>query len=214
ALYEIVEEQVENGVIKYIDDKYKSPLTPELEQEIFASLDFEFLQRQFLEMENEMTKIPAEDFVSALKRFMLRFLSVDSNKDNEPLSLYFGDPSLNLWASWISEELVDNCFPESLLVKHTFEAFMLVSARVETIKKQMPSVTKTVAIASPPITKVVTTKKAPKTKAKSTSTLFATRKSRSNISSSNETKNLGAATSKTQLTKTSTSQKKVIVKKG
>ncbi|CAG8450066.1 601_t:CDS:10, partial [Dentiscutata heterogama] len=216
SLYEIVEEQVANGIIEYIDDKYKSPLTPELEQEIITSLDFELRQRQFLEFEFEMTKIPAEDFVSALKRFMLRFLSVDSNKDNEPLSLYFGDPSLNLWASWINEEVVDNCFPENLLVKHIFEAFMLVSARIETIKKQLPSATKTVATNSPPITKVVTSKKAPKTISKSTSTLFATRKSTPKISSSNGTRSLEATASKTQLTKTSTSQvqKKDTVKKG
>ncbi|CAG8510048.1 23700_t:CDS:10 [Cetraspora pellucida] len=213
SLYEVVEEQVANGVIKYIDDKYRSPLTSELEQEIISSLNFELRQRQFFEP--EMTKIPAEDFVSALKRFMLRFLSVDSNKENEPLSLYFGDPTLNLWASWISEEVVDNCFPENLLVKHIFEAFMLVSGRIETIKKQMPSVTKTVAVNSPPITKVVTSKKAPKPNSKSPSTLFATRKSKSKTSSSNETKNLEATTSKPQSTKTFTSQmqKKNIVKK-
>ncbi|RIB28541.1 hypothetical protein C2G38_2028448 [Gigaspora rosea] len=216
SLYEIVEEQVANGIIKYIDDKYKSPLTLELEQEIITSLDFELGRRQFLEFEFEMTKIPAEDFVSALKRFMLRFLSVDSNKDNEPLSLYFGDPTLNLWASWINEEVIDNCFPENLLVKHIYEAFMFISSKIETIKKQIPSVTKTVAINSPPITKVVTSKKASKTISKSTSTLFATRKLKPKSSSSTETRSLETTTSKTQLTKPSTSQvqKKVTVKKG
>ncbi|CAG8501288.1 19530_t:CDS:2 [Dentiscutata erythropus] len=141
---------------------------------------------------------------------------LDSNKDNEPLSLYFGDPTLNLWASWINEEVVDNCFPENLLVKHIFEAFMLVSARIEAIKKQLPSATKTAATNSPPITKVVTSKKAPKTISKSTSTLFATRKSNPKISSSSGARSLEATASKTQLTKTSTSQvqKKDTVKKG
>ncbi|CAG8792195.1 21285_t:CDS:2, partial [Racocetra persica] len=142
------------------------------------------------------------------------FLSVDSNKENEPLSLYFGDPTLNLWASWISEDVVDNCFPEILLVKHIFEAFMLVSGRIETIKKQMPSVSKTVATNNPPITKVVTSKKTPKTNSKSPSTLFATRKSKSKTSSSNEattsksktSSSNEATTSKTQSTKTLTSQ--------
>ncbi|CAG8534868.1 35142_t:CDS:10, partial [Gigaspora margarita] len=131
---------------------------------------------------------------------------LDSNKDNEPLSIYFGDPTLNLWASWITEEVVDNCFPENLLVKHIYEAFMFVSAKIETIKKQIPSVTKTVAINSPPITKVVTSKKASKPISKSTSTLFATRKSKPKSSSSTETRSLETTTSKTQLTKTSTSQ--------
>ncbi|CAG8438377.1 10148_t:CDS:2 [Diversispora eburnea] len=77
ALYELVEEQVANGVIKYIEDKYKETLTPESEQDITSAISYESsedysLSSTTMDMDGEQTKIPAEHFESALKRFMLK----------------------------------------------------------------------------------------------------------------------------------------------
>ncbi|CAG8454752.1 3616_t:CDS:10 [Acaulospora morrowiae] len=174
ALYELAEEQVANGVIKYINDKYKEPLTSELEQEITLALDFQFVRQEENEdplsqnNSNEQKRIPAEYFVSALKRFMLRFLNDYSGKETEPLSIYFTDMTLNLWSPDVQEETVDNFFPTSLLVAHIYEAYTFVNDKLELIIKQTPIVTKPKAIAAPKVTKIVTAgKKLPSNKGKS-----------------------------------------------
>lgn len=134
ALYELVEEQVANGVIRYIHDKYKESLTPELEHDITSAISYETSEEygSTTSIEDEQTtKIPAEHFASALKRFMLRFLNENSNKATEPMSIYFSDMSLNLWSSGVSEEMVDNFFPDSLLVAHIYEAYMFVNSKLE-----------------------------------------------------------------------------------
>ena len=57
--------------------------------------------------------ISAKAFALALKRFINRFLLIDSNNiEDLDLSLYFLDFTLDLWTNDIKEELVENLFPD------------------------------------------------------------------------------------------------------
>ncbi|CAG8461964.1 10472_t:CDS:10, partial [Acaulospora colombiana] len=133
ALYELVEEQVANGVVNYIDDKYKEDLTDDLRDEITKAVDYSKTDSK------NLTKIPADVFASALKRFILRFLSTESIKEEYPLSVYFTDATLNLWPSFIPETLVDDHFPESLLVCHAYSSYKFIDDKLEDLKKQQQS---------------------------------------------------------------------------
>jgi hypothetical protein len=127
ALYELIEEQVANSVIKYVDEKFKIGLTDEVKKEIDIAVEFERISAE--------KRIPAATFAIVLKRFMLRFLKVDSDKDKHQLKYYMTDEELNLWPSNISEKLLDDVFPESLLVCHIYEAYIYVNSKIEvTIK--------------------------------------------------------------------------------
>ncbi|RIA86037.1 hypothetical protein C1645_741134 [Glomus cerebriforme] len=116
ALYEFVEEQVANVKIKYIHEKYRASLSAEMKTAIFQSVDFE---------QQTMTRamIPAETFALALKRFMLRFLTLENPKEMEPLYIYLQDSSLNFWPSTVPENLIDELFPDNLLVANTYDAY-------------------------------------------------------------------------------------------
>ncbi|PKY17154.1 hypothetical protein RhiirB3_521757 [Rhizophagus irregularis] len=124
ALYEFVEEQVANLKIKYIHDKYKAPLSTEMRNAIIKSVDFE-QQTTTKEM------IPAEAFALALKRFMLRFLTLENQKEMEPLYVYLTDNSLNFWPSTIPEKRIEALFPEILLVANTYDAYDFTMRRIE-----------------------------------------------------------------------------------
>jgi hypothetical protein len=124
ALYEFVEEQVANLKIKYIHDKYKAPLSTEMKTAINKSVDFE-QQTTAKEM------IPAETFALALKRFMLRFLTLENQKEMEPLSVYLTDNSLNFWPSTIPEERIDALFPDNLTVANTYGAYEYTMRKIE-----------------------------------------------------------------------------------
>ncbi|GES94812.1 hypothetical protein GLOIN_2v1481157 [Rhizophagus clarus] len=123
ALYEFVEEQVANLKIKYIHDKYKAPLSAEMKNAINQSVDFE--QQTIMK---EM--IPAEAFALALKRFMLRFLILENQKEMEPLYVYLTDNSLNFWPSTIPEERIDALFPDNLMVANTYDAYDFTMRRI------------------------------------------------------------------------------------
>ncbi|PKY59722.1 hypothetical protein RhiirA4_516266 [Rhizophagus irregularis] len=81
ALYEFVEEQVANIKIKYIHDKYKAQLSIEMKNAIIKSVDFE---------QQATTKeiILAEAFTLALKRFMLRFLTLVRKSKRNGATIY------------------------------------------------------------------------------------------------------------------------------
>ncbi|GBB96188.1 hypothetical protein RclHR1_00270034 [Rhizophagus clarus] len=132
ALYEFVEEQVANLKIKYIHDKYKAPLSVEMRNAINQSVDFE-QQTTTKEM------IPAEAFAKALKRFMLRFLTLENQKEMEPLYVYLTDNSLNFWPSTIPEERIDALFPDNLMVANTYEAYEFTMNRIENTINTMNS---------------------------------------------------------------------------
>jgi len=124
ALYEFVEEQVANLKIRYIHDKYKASLSIDMEAAICNSVDFE-------QQTTEKELIPAEAFAISLKRFMLRFLTLENQKEMEPLCTYLQDSSLNFWPSTVPENLIDELFPENLMVANTFEAYEFTVNKIE-----------------------------------------------------------------------------------
>jgi hypothetical protein len=126
SLYELVEEQVANVKIKYIHEKYRASLSADMEATILQSVDFE----------NQTTTImkgiiPAEAFALALKRFMLRFLTLENQKEMEPLYVYLRDSSLNFWPSTIPEKCINELFPENLLVANTYKAYEFTINQIE-----------------------------------------------------------------------------------
>ncbi|RIA99608.1 hypothetical protein C1645_849990 [Glomus cerebriforme] len=130
SLYELVEEQVANIKIKYIHEKYKASLSADMEAAILQSVYFE---QQTTTKEN----IPAGAFALALKRFMLRFLTLENQKEMEPLYVYLQDSSLNFWPSTIPENRIIELFPENLLVANTYNAYEFTMNIIEqTMKKQ------------------------------------------------------------------------------
>jgi hypothetical protein len=127
SLYELVEEQVADAKIKYIHGKYKENLSADMKKAITNSVDFE--------QQTTMKKaIPAEAFALALKRFMLRFLTLENQKEKEPLYVYLQDSTLNFWPSTIPEKLIDELFPENLLVANTYEAYTFTMNKIEVRK--------------------------------------------------------------------------------
>ncbi|CAB4379656.1 unnamed protein product [Rhizophagus irregularis] len=81
SLYELVEEQVADAKIEYIHKKYKKTLSTDMKTEILESIYFE---------QQTTTKkvMPAEAFALALKRFMLRFLTLESQEERDGISTY------------------------------------------------------------------------------------------------------------------------------
>ncbi|GBC10143.1 hypothetical protein RclHR1_09380003 [Rhizophagus clarus] len=124
ALYEFFEEQVASIKIKYIHEKYKAQLSAIMKAAILKSVDFD-------QQASAGRKIPADAFALALKRFMFRFLTLENQKDMEPLYVYLQDSSLNFWPSTIPEELIDELFPENLLVANTYDAYNFTIRKIE-----------------------------------------------------------------------------------
>ncbi|PKC65425.1 hypothetical protein RhiirA1_514579, partial [Rhizophagus irregularis] len=124
SLYELVEEQVADVKIKYIHEKYQEKLSTDMEAAIMESLGFE---------QQTTTKkvIPAEAFALALKRFMLRFLTLENQKETDSLNIYLQDGSLNFWPSTVPEELINELFPENLLVANTYDAYTFTMKKIE-----------------------------------------------------------------------------------
>ncbi|GBC06549.1 hypothetical protein RclHR1_06900002 [Rhizophagus clarus] len=125
AFYELVEEQVANTLIHNIDDKFKIPLTQQLKDSINNILDYHDSEDQNQQL------ISAKAFVLALKRFIYRFLLIDSNIENMRLYTYFLDFTLNLWTSNINRGLVKKLFPTCLLVSHAYNSYVFLLNEVE-----------------------------------------------------------------------------------
>jgi hypothetical protein len=51
-----------------------------------------------------------------------------------PLYVYLQDSSLNLWPSTVPEKLIDELFPENLLVANTYDAYDFTMRRLEVRK--------------------------------------------------------------------------------
>ncbi|CAG8708323.1 2615_t:CDS:2, partial [Dentiscutata heterogama] len=80
VLYKLVEKHVANKVVNYIPLKYQAKLTKPIMQEILKAIDFE----------EKSTEIPANTFLTTLKKLILRYLLTNSKiiKENINLSLY------------------------------------------------------------------------------------------------------------------------------
>ncbi|GES73776.1 hypothetical protein GLOIN_2v432849 [Rhizophagus clarus] len=125
AFYELIEEQVANTLIHNIDDKFKSPLTQQIKDSINNILDYYDLEDQNRQL------ISAKAFVLALKRFIYRFLLIDSNIENMSSHIYFLNFTLNLWTSNIDRELVKKLFPTCLLVSHSYNSYIFLLNEIE-----------------------------------------------------------------------------------
>jgi len=81
----------------------------------------------YCDLENQNQQlISAKAFVLALKRFIYRFLLVDSNIENLNLNVYFLDFTLNLWISDVKKELIKKLFPTCLLVSHAYDSYIFI----------------------------------------------------------------------------------------
>ncbi|GBC06772.1 hypothetical protein RclHR1_07030002 [Rhizophagus clarus] len=122
ALYELIEEQVVNSTIHNIDDKFKVPLTQQMKDSI----------NNFVNQQDVSFKA----FALALKRFINRFLLIDSNIENLDLSIYFLDFTLELWTSDVPKETIKRSFPTDLLVSHAYNCYTFVVEEIEKTKKE------------------------------------------------------------------------------
>ena len=73
------------------------------------------------------TKLPAKVFITALKRFIVRYLSNNSEIIQESVSLflYFVDNDLSgCWPNHLSKDIINNKFPTTLQIYHIFNTNM------------------------------------------------------------------------------------------
>ncbi|CAB4467000.1 unnamed protein product [Rhizophagus irregularis] len=130
SLYEIIEEQVADIMIQFVDKKYKKPLNEEMEEEIDNAIDYENRNKE---------KIPVDSFIIAMKRFIQRVLQIENYenyKEYHKLYDYFTDMSLNLWNNNVIKEILDAKFPNTLLVTNSFTAYEYVTQKKETFKSK------------------------------------------------------------------------------
>ncbi|CAG8447715.1 5561_t:CDS:2 [Funneliformis mosseae] len=123
SLYEIIEDQVANPIIHNVEDKFKVSLTELMKNSINNCVNYL--------PEKESQLIPAETFTLALKRFIYRFLLVESNIEDLKISMYFLDFTLDLWTSDIKQELIVRLFPTDLLVSHAYDSYIYIINEVE-----------------------------------------------------------------------------------
>ncbi|GBB99412.1 hypothetical protein RclHR1_03510006 [Rhizophagus clarus] len=130
-LYELIEEHDANSIeaIMYkIGDKFKIPLEEHMKESINDCIDY-YNQSELL--------ISAEAFALALKRFIYRYLLIDSNNiENLNLTKYFWNFTLNLWPNYIEEELVKKLFPDCLLVSHAYSSYIYIADKIKTTKEK------------------------------------------------------------------------------
>ncbi|CAB5359639.1 unnamed protein product [Rhizophagus irregularis] len=127
AIYELIEEQVTNSTIHTIDDKFKVPLTQQIKDSINN-----FINHQL---------VSPKAFALALKRFINRFLLIDTNIENLNLRIYFLDFTLELWTSDINKEIIRVSFPTNLLVSHAYNCYVFIVEEIEKTKKENISTT-------------------------------------------------------------------------
>ncbi|CAB4494066.1 unnamed protein product [Rhizophagus irregularis] len=122
AYYVLIEEQVANSIIHNIDDKFKIPLVQQMKDSINKAVSYNSQNQQL---------IPARALVLALKRFIYRFLLVNSNIENQNLNTYILDFTLDLWTDDIKQELIKKLFPTCLLVSHAYNAYTFIVNEIE-----------------------------------------------------------------------------------
>ncbi|CAG8500227.1 5896_t:CDS:1 [Cetraspora pellucida] len=133
ALYELVEEHVADVVATCIPQKYQETLGYSLQQDILDAVDFESLEQGEQNQSNKNLRIPAKAFATALKRFIIRYLTTnESIIETEDLMYYLvEDESLECWPDWVDKRVIKNKFPPSLRISHTFETYQFIKETIE-----------------------------------------------------------------------------------
>ncbi|CAB5385552.1 unnamed protein product [Rhizophagus irregularis] len=124
VFYELIEEQIANSIIHNIDEKFKIPLTQQMKDSINDIMNYYDTENQNQQL------ISAKAFAFALKRFIYRFLLIDSNIENLNLNIYLLDFTLNLWND-VEEKLIEKLFPTYLLVSHAYNCYNFIVAEIE-----------------------------------------------------------------------------------
>ncbi|CAG8708557.1 169_t:CDS:1, partial [Scutellospora calospora] len=128
ALYELVEEHIADVVATCIHQKYQDKLGYSLQQEIIDAVDLESFEQDEQIQNTKSNKnicIPAKAFVTSLKRFIIRYLTTNENISEKGSLKYYlvEDESLECWPDWVDKNVVNNKFPPSLRISHTFETY-------------------------------------------------------------------------------------------
>ncbi|CAG8551962.1 8949_t:CDS:2, partial [Paraglomus occultum] len=129
SLYELVEDRVADLLIDCVDPQYKRDMPVDIHDELMNACEFE-------DTGGRLGKIPAAAFAKALKRFALRMLSVKPVDENLNLNLYLSQ--MNFWSD-VSEEIVEDNFPENLLVAHSHSAYCAIKAKMDKIRSKQQS---------------------------------------------------------------------------
>ncbi|CAG8439539.1 3367_t:CDS:10 [Acaulospora colombiana] len=128
GLYELIEEQVANASVRFIPDKYKEKLPQRIKDSLNEIIDYSVPSLQDL--------LPADASALALKRFMYRFLQGETIKETFPLNVYFSEESLYLWPLSVPQKLIDDRFPDELLVAHAYSAYEFITEQIEENEKE------------------------------------------------------------------------------
>ncbi|CAG8665995.1 28125_t:CDS:2 [Gigaspora margarita] len=120
SLYERVERAM-TYTFDNIDVKYKEPLSQRMERRIINVIDFE---NRF------QNRISACELLTALKRFLVRYLMVESLTSiptSDELTNYIIDENFGCWPSNNSLEIANNLFPSAIRVDQTFSVYELIN---------------------------------------------------------------------------------------
>ncbi|CAG8468220.1 46_t:CDS:10, partial [Acaulospora colombiana] len=135
SLYELVEEKVADVEIEFLPEKYKAKLGKPLQDEITAGVDFE-QSHGIGGSNNRKLRIPHDAFAIALKRFMFRYLSSEMFSEKEKLSDYLaGETIIDCWQSFVSEDVIRDKFPKSLLIANIYEAYRYTIKQIQEMNK-------------------------------------------------------------------------------
>ncbi|CAG8447095.1 15140_t:CDS:10 [Dentiscutata erythropus] len=141
ALYELVEEHVADVVATCIPQKYQEKLGYSMHHDIDDAVDFESLEQGEQNQNAKSSKnlrIPAKAFATALKRFIIRYLTTSENiiETDELMYYLVEDESLECWPDWVDKTVVKNKFPPSLRISHTFETYQYIKEAIEMEKRE------------------------------------------------------------------------------
>ncbi|CAG8772794.1 10497_t:CDS:2, partial [Dentiscutata erythropus] len=116
ALYELVEEKIADIEMENLPTKYKAKLSSRIKEEINEGVAGGSDANKF--------KIPLEAFTIVLKRFMFRYLSSEMYNPEETHADYLaGDVFIDCWPVEVSDDVIRDKFPKSLLVANIYEAY-------------------------------------------------------------------------------------------
>ncbi|CAG8583335.1 25854_t:CDS:2 [Dentiscutata erythropus] len=107
-----------------IDAKYKEPLSQRMRMQLLRHINFE---EQFHD-----NQISAGELLIALKRFLIRYLMIESSENISPeyeLTNIINEEDFNCWPSSSSLEVAKKLFPSDIRVGQTYSIYELINSR-------------------------------------------------------------------------------------